>query len=323
MPFHPATLTVVAELVAVVLTYVVVSLQLGCRAASRKLLDPAPLLRMAPVGCIYGLGDFMQTMACNAASAPVVLVMGQSKLLLTALFSKWFLTGGQQTDWNRLLVISCAAAASTNISAESAASAMMRSDELFGGLLALSKAALSSAGAVLSEKDYKRGNDSFWVLSFRVQLLMLTASLAMTPFTCRSLLSVSFSEIFFGGPGELCSDGEIRCDLADAEQCTCMDRRGWDIKTVLAVSAIVVNGFSTGLTLRHLSAITKSVCGALSTQIVYVGCVLLGYRKFQASLALQFTIVAIESHQYAKQKAGQTERRRHEKLVLPVKISGA
>jgi len=306
MPFHPATLTVVSQLVAVATSGCVALVVMGPRTWKR-LLDRRRLTRIAPIGFLYGLGDFLQTIACNSASAPVVLVMGQSKLLLTALLSKFLLQGHGPTDWPRLFVISCAAAASTDISAGLAANSVMSGFEVHGALLALLKATLSSMGAVLSEKDYKKG-ENYWVLSFQVQLMMLCASLAILPWTCGSFFDRGlpatevFAEFFQGGPVVECLPEGVtpRCVLAEAgASCSCIDHKGWDRWTTIAVVTIVMNGFATGVILKYCSAVAKSLCGALSTGVFYVSYVCLGYRPFNLAQAMVLTIVAVTACEYA------------------------
>mmetsp|Transcript_3462 Transcript_3462/g.10755 ORF Transcript_3462/g.10755 Transcript_3462/m.10755 type:complete len:418 (+) Transcript_3462:61-1314(+) len=318
MPFHAATLTVVAELVAVLLTlWIVAREKRSLKRALQHLVDPKALLQLCPIGLVYGLGDFLQTVACNAASAPVVLIVGQSKLLLAALLSRALLKS-EQTNWFRLVVISCAAAAGTDIGA--GAVAAQRQFELRGAGLAFLKAGLSCLGAVLSERHYKQADQDFWVVSFRVQLMMLQASILLLPWTCSGWESISLSEVFFGGPLPLCSDeaqlGRCGALALPGETCACVDRRGWDAMTWLAVLAIVLNGLTTGLTLKHLSAVSKSVCNALSTGVFYVVYVALGFRPFNMAQANVMAIVIISSYEYALEKA-ELAAKRCKKTMLP------
>ncbi|CAK0860233.1 unnamed protein product [Prorocentrum cordatum] len=254
MPFHPATLTVASQFLAVMISCCMVLAVMGA-PAWKRLLDRKSLMRIAPVGLLYGLGDFLQTVACNSASAPVVLVMGQSKLLLTALLSKFMLPSQGAADWPRLIVISCAAAASTDISAGMAANSVMSDFEVQGALLALLKATLSSMGAVLSERDFKKG-ENYWILSFRVQLMMLCASVAILPWTCSAFFDRGLppmdvlAEFFQGGPVVKCLPAGVvpRCVPQGAGgSCSCIDHQGWDRWTAVAVFAIVINGYATGL----------------------------------------------------------------------------
>jgi len=329
MPFHPATLTVVSQFVAVTTS--------GCATLAvmgspgwKRLLDRRRLIHIAPIGFLYGLGDFLQTIACNSASAPVVLVMGQSKLLLTALLSKFLLSSHGPTDWPRLVVISCAAAASTDISAGMAANSVMSGFEVQGALLALLKATLSSMGAVFSERDYKKG-ENYWVLSFQVQLMMLCASLVILPWTCSSFFDRSlpptdlFAEFFQGGPVVECLPAEVipRCvPKGTGASCSCIDHRGWDRWTTIAVLAIVMNGFATGIILKYCSAVTKSLCGALSTGVFYVSYVCLGYRPFNLAQAMVLAIVAVTACDYATARNRRRVNAALEALPLAVATPG-
>ncbi|CAE7460540.1 unnamed protein product, partial [Symbiodinium natans] len=89
MPFKVITLTLTSQIVAVVLAALtVVRMRGSIKVALRELLDTRYFVKVMPIGILYGLGDLLQTIACNMASAPVVLIVGQSKLFLTALLSK-------------------------------------------------------------------------------------------------------------------------------------------------------------------------------------------------------------------------------------------
>lgn len=306
MPFHGVTLNLAAELLAVLSAFVVVSCGEGSvkRGLKRLLMRPEAWLQLLPVGIAFGLGDLLQTAACNAASAPVVLVVGQSKLLLTALLSKMLLADKNSKNWLRLLTISCAAAASTDISADGVTVA--RSIELYGALLALAKAVLSATGAVLSESLYKSGDESFWVVSFRVQLLMLATNLMLLPMTSGDLRVLSPGEFFYGGPLRPCEHlaGSSSCVVEQGfDHCTCTDRSGWDFMTLLAVFAIVLNGYTTGLMLKHLSAISKAVCNAMSPGALYMLYILLGFRPFSWAQANLLSIIIIASVEYALERA--------------------
>lgn len=304
MPYHGITLTLIAELVSVIFAFAAVCYGEGSiRRGVRRLLSRKAMLQLLPVGAVYGLGDFLQTQATNAASAPVVLVVGQTKLLLSALLSKLVLKQTQQTNWLQLVIISAAAAASTDISASGAV--VSRGVELYGASLAFGKAFLSSSGAVISESLYKSGDGDFFVVSFRVQLIMLMTSLSLLPITSGDM-SLLFNprEFFHGGPA-VCQqlDGQLFCDPGPSGTCTCYDRSGWDIMTVFAVLAIVANGLTTGLTLKILSAVSKAVCNSLSACVLYVAYVLCGYRSFSVAQASVMLIVSIGSFEYAVEKA--------------------
>jgi len=305
MPYHGITLTLAAELVSVIIAFSVVAYSEGSvQAGLRRLLSRKAILQLLPVGAVYGLGDFLQTQATNAASAPVVLVVGQTKLLLSAVLSKLVLQQNEPTNWLGLITISAAAIASTDISANGAAA---RGLEVYGASLAFAKAFLSSSGAVLSESLYKSGDGDFWVVSFRVQLLMLMTTLSLLPITSGDMsLLFSPTEFFTGGP-TVCQkfDAQMICDPGSMPfaTCSCTDRSGWDIMTVFAVLAIVANGVTTGLTLQILSAVSKAVCNSLSACVLYIAYVLYGFRPFNLAQAMVLLIVSIGSFEYASEKA--------------------
>eukprot|EP00933_Yihiella_yeosuensis_P062031 TRINITY_DN64951_c0_g1_i1.p1 TRINITY_DN64951_c0_g1~~TRINITY_DN64951_c0_g1_i1.p1 ORF type:complete len:476 (+),score=61.11 TRINITY_DN64951_c0_g1_i1:94-1521(+) len=303
MPFHPVTLSLIAQIVSVVIALVWISVRSGSLEKTLKhLFCGRAMLRLLPVGAVYGLGDFLQTIACNAASAPSVLVVGQSKLLLSAILS-YMILGKSQKSWMKLVIISCAAAASTELSIESAA---VKSLEMRGVMLALGKATLSSAGAVMSEALYKEAHGGYWVVAFRLQFCMLLTSIMLLPLTVRSMDILIPSEFFFGGPSMQCDiiQGQASCmPNSISETCTCATRRGWDAMTLLAVLSISLNGFVTGLTLKYLSAVCKSVCNAMSSGAFYICYVLAGFRAFSLAQVYLLTIVVISSLEYAMEKA--------------------
>jgi len=304
MPFHAVSLTVLAELFSVVALFVAVAAEIGsARAALGHVLDPRALIQLGPIGLFYGLGDFLQTVACNSASAPVVVVVGQSKLMLAALLSRLLIRSRQPTNWFRLAVISLAATASTDIGAGVVVSE--RSAELYGALLAFLKAVLSSLGAVLSERHFKGALDSFWVTSCRVQLMMLCTSVTLLPWMGWGSRDAPLSDFILGGPEPLCSELVSSSEGWIEDSRTCVDRSGWDMMTVLAALAIALNGTSTGLTLKFLSAVSKSVCNAVAAGLFYIAYVLLGYRPFSLAQASVMAIVIMSSYEYAGEKAQQ------------------
>lgn len=305
MPFHVATLTIVAEIISIVIAFVAVAREQGsARRAFLELLAPEPLLAFTPIGVVYGLGDFLQTVACNVASAPVIIIVGQSKLIIAAIMSKVFINSLTPTNWLRLVLISCAAAAGADIGAASPR-ASIRELELTGALMAFAKAFLSSTGAVISERIYKQASGAgFWVVSFRVQLMMLLTSIALLPLTAHTWQSMSLEEFFQGGPLPLCSHfEESRHSLYDGEMFVCVDRRGWDMMTLFSALGLVINGMTTGLVLQNLSAVAKSICNALSSAVFYALYVLLGFRSFTVAQACIFAVVVISSYEYSMEKA--------------------
>lgn len=297
MPFYASSLTIAAQFVSVVIAASVVVMQRrSLSLAFAELCDFQPLMSFLPVGAVYCLSDMLQTLACNAASAPVIMVVSQTKLVLTAILSKVFLDSRKPTNWLRIIIISCAAIAGTDVGA-GYQEVLLRRSELAGACVALLKAGFSAAGAVVSEKFYKRAeNAGFWVVSFRVQLMMLVTSLAILPWTAPEIWQTSFQEFFFGGPLPLCSPLQV------GTSCNCVDRRGWNSATVLAVLAFVVNGMTTGLMLQNLSAVSKAVCNALSAGLFYTSYVFMGFRPFNVAQACIYAIIAISCYEYAIEK---------------------
>jgi len=299
MPFHLITLTLASQTLAVLIAaYAVVYRYGSFKVAARELLDPR-IDQVLPIGILYGLGDFLQTIACNKSSTPVVLLVGQSKLFLSALLSNFFL-GSQLncTKWIRLLTISLAAMASTYISASDAP---VHSEAVYGALLAFMKAGLSSAGAVWSERVYKgSGQTDFWVVSFRVQLSMLLTSVVLL------LVNNDYQQLgsglFSGGPYVPCT-GDIRPVQCEEYICKCSTTTGWDWKTCLAMVAIILNGYVTGFFLKHLSAVCKAVCNVGSSGLCCVTCWLLGYVSCTPAQVCVTGIVLLNSGEYAVEKA--------------------
>ncbi|CAJ1359409.1 unnamed protein product, partial [Effrenium voratum] len=224
----------------------------------------------------------------------VVLLIGQSKLFLSALMSRFFLRTGATTNWLRLITISLAACASAEISA--AASLGERSEEMLGAMLAFLKAVLSTAGAVASERVFKSQDAGFWLVSFRVQLGMLLTSLAVI--AASGSAGEVWSSGYFGGPLPRCSD--MTC--LD-ERCVCTSSSGWDWMTVLAMLALVLNGYASGFLLKHLSAVCKAVCSLASSGLCCVACWLLGLAECSPGQAFVALIVLVQSYEYAEEKA--------------------
>lgn len=301
MPFFPVTLTICAEAVTVLgMACVVAATAKSTRLALRCLFDADALLQLSPIGMIYGVGDLMQTVACNAASAPVVLVVGQSKLLLTALVSHLVLQSKESPQWTRLFVISCAATAATDVGSSRAATELARDSELRGACLAFMKAGLSSSGAVISERFFKSAEVGFCIASFRVQLMMLLTSVTLMLAGQAPVMAAAF---FTGGPFPICAEFN-RCQPTGQDvRCECVDRTGWNVMSVVAMSLIILNGFVTGLVLAYLSAVAKSICSALSVALVYVAYVVLGFKPFNLAQACHIVIIVLVSYDYAAEKA--------------------
>jgi len=306
MPFHPVTLTISAEVFSVAFASVMVFWQEGWSVdrAWHRLFQPGAILKLWPVGALYGIGDLMQAWACNAASAPVVLVIGQCKLLLTALLTMFVLGRSRKREqWGNLMIITLAAIAGANNGASMALNEDSRSGEITGAVLALFKACLSTSGAVISERFYKEDSDGFWVMSFRVQLLMLATSVVMFSATLQaSEVPSSFADFFAGGQ-LLCNGPEHPCEpLSPEGECKCVDHVGWDWHTVVAMVAMVLNGLVTGLTLKHLSAVGKAICNALSVAVFYPAYVFLGFKPFDLTQAMIISIIIVCSYQYTTTK---------------------
>jgi len=309
MPFHPVTLTISAEVFSVAFASVMVFWQEGWSVDRvwHRLFRPGAILRLWPVGAAYGIGDLMQAFACNSASAPVVLVIGQCKLLLTAVLTMVVFGSRQPAQWGNLMIITMAAIAGANNGASTALNQDSRSGEITGAILAFVKACLSTSGAVFCERFYKEDSDGFWVMSFRVQLLMLATSVIMFATLHTGEVPSSFAEFIAGGPLSLCNGLEpgakLRCvPLSPGGQCKCVDHVGWDGHTVVAMAAIALNGLVTGLTLKHLSAVGKAICNALSVAVFYPAYVFLGFKPFDLTQAMIISIIIVCSYQYTTKK---------------------
>jgi len=310
MPFHVITLTLTSQTLAVAVAALKVTLCRGSmQAGARELLDPRAFGSVLFIGILYGAGDLLQTIACNVSSAPVVLIVGQSKLFLTAVLSKLCLAACPALNhhkWLRLLTISLAAVAAVDTTQSMAEDF---SDSALGALLALFKAVLSSAGAIVSESVYKKGAADFWVVSFHVQSAMLLTSLVLL---CLDMtgeeLPFSFGELFFKGPYAPCP-----CMPTPGEStCVCSSRSGWDMWTWLAVLAIVLNGYATGFFLKNLSAVCKAVCNLASSGLGCLACWLCHLSSCSLTQALVSCIVLLQSFDYALEKAEECRNPRKE-----------
>jgi len=305
MPFYAVTLTISAEVASVIFAFFATAATEGSITAARKrLFTPKATFRLWPVGVAYGVGDLLQAFACNSASAPVVLVIGQCKLLLTAVLTMLVFGSRGPQQWGNLTIITLAAIAGAHNGATHTYSSVIRASEVRGAFLALVKAGLSASGAVISERFYKDSTEGFWVMSFRVQSMMLATSLAILLSMDGSETPGSFSEFFGGGPIPLCMQGagDFPCDPFSGE-CQCVDRVGWDAWTFLAMLAIALNGMVTGLTLKHLSAVGKAICNALAVAVFYPAYVILGFKPFDLTQAAIIGVIIISSYQYATNKA--------------------
>jgi len=306
MPFFPVTFMIVAQCSSIVLSFLIEVLRDGSLIrTARRVLRPRAILRLWPVGLAYGIADLLQTVAANSASAPVLLVIGQCKMLVTAIVSVLFLRNCGPQQWSKLVVITCAAMAGTCCSASQAGTAEAAASEFRGAELALLKAVVSATGAVFAEGAYKETREGFFVISVWVQLMMLVTSVLVLPLTGPSGSLPPLPQFFSGGPGVLCATGgSLPCDPElTGGRCDCYSHLGWDHHTVMAVAAIICNGLVTGLTLKHLSAVAKAACGTLSVAVFYVAYICLGYKPFNLTQACAITIIIVTSYEYAAKKA--------------------
>jgi len=313
MPFYPLTLTLASQVASVILTAFIACCIFGRREAVGRLLDFQKLRSLWPLGLIYGIGDFCQTIACSSASGTMVVIVAQSKLLVTAALSRALMGPKRNEQWEKLAFICVAAVWSVQLRVHATAAPMQRAGEILGATLALAKAVSSALGAVISEIYYKQIHESFWILSTRVQALMLFTSLGLY---VRELLAEtmpwSLSELAWAGPNPICSFGGRYpkaggCDTSSLGTCQCVTHSGWDLRTGTAMLAIATNGLVTGLTLRYLSAVGKSICnvlGLVAFYFIYVGMGLENLHWWQ--VVLVFSIVFF-SFQYAKEKQRQKE----------------
>jgi len=308
MPFYPLTLTLASQVASVVLTSAIALFTLDRADAKKRLLNMRALWTMWPLGAIYGWGDFCQTIACSQASGTMVVIVGQCKLLITAAFSRALLKRRKQRgveQWSKLFIICAAAACSAHLRVQGTATAMERLGEVRGASLALVKAASSALGAVISEKYFKENADeSFWVMSTRVQAMMFVMSFTLfIRDYANGDLPGSLGDLFFSAPFPQC-DFSVRrdgwCDPFESPsgECQCLDRIGWDWFTVVAMLAIGANGMVTGLTLRYLSAVGKSICNVLGLVVfyfLYVGC---GFQSFELRQLFLIYIIVATSYAY-------------------------
>jgi len=300
MPFFKLSLTLSSEFMSSVGCAFMALLTGGAAqrySTLKSLLDLEALVALWPLGLVYSAGDFFQAAACNSASAPMVIVIGQCKLLAVAIFSRLLIKNRRSFQWCRLITISCAAAICAVATLGEAGSSLAQRVALHGSLLALLKAGLSSFGAVFSERVYKGKAEDIWLVSFRVQFMMLATSCAMMPLVGREILSQP-STFIRGGPQILCPEFNW-CPPGVGGTCTCVDRTGWDGGTVLAAATICANGIVTGLILKHLSAVAKSVCSAVSMAFLYVACICIGVRPFCTVQALAIIIISVSIYEYA------------------------
>uniref|UniRef100_A0A7S2HMB7 EamA domain-containing protein n=1 Tax=Zooxanthella nutricula TaxID=1333877 RepID=A0A7S2HMB7_9DINO len=283
----------------------------GCQGSFRvmheRLFSSRALWKLAklwPVGACYGIGDLLQAFACNSASAPVVLVIGQCKLLVTALLSVVIIRGDACFQWGQLFIITFAAIAAASNGASNAATQVAKAGEVWGAMLAGAKALLSSSGAVLSEGFYKEDKDGFWVMSFRVQFMMLTTSLFMLLLPWNEGETPSLGTFFSGGRYPLCAaDGFPACSPLEGGECKCVDRLGWDSRTVLSMCLIAVNGMVTGLTLKYLSALSKAICNVVGLAVFYPMYVVLGFKAFDLTQAAILVVIVVSTGMYTQENA--------------------
>lgn len=273
LPYLPGT-AVVADQVSCLFVGLTMTSLLSGREGLRQCVNPARLKMTAPIAIFYCAGDIVQFMAIGATNAAFFLVVGQTKLLATAILALVVLSTRQSTaQWFLLGAVTVTCGLYCDLELYFIQRKDRGNMEAYGLALSLTKVALAAVNAVFTERAFKAsGSEPIWVN--QVQLKICS-------FPC-SILLLCLQHGFF------CSHEKGDCLLSDVGFFD-----GWCRKNVVLLVVQIFNNFIIGLVYKKVNAVVKYLAYAQSLWITYlVNMWLLGV-KFHVDLFLVIILLVL------------------------------
>ena len=247
--------------------------------AVMKCVDPALCRRLIPFAMIYVGGDVATMYALDNASGVVYVVIGQLKILVTAVLTRIVFGPSRAltfSQWSCLFGMVTAAAWFATL--KDPGQAPIRAVGLFWSFF---KCLISGAVAVFAEKNYKKADVCVSTTIVKTYcILFMTAFLIVQP----SAAAV---------PPLCSSDAYLQC-MAMAQpgtSCHCIDSGGWDRWTFTSVVAHVFAWWLNVFVFKHLSAVVKYVCRALTAPTIYVWYCLMSRASFDLRIVCLLLMV--------------------------------
>jgi len=239
----------------------------------KKCFDASILVKFAPIGMIYAVGDIFEMESVNYIDSSTYTVLSQSKLIVTALLM-WVIDGTPQNLMQWFILFTTSAGMLEYVLVGKAQGAGMTLSSI-GISLALVKVMISCYVAVLNQKALKKDQNPF-----PVQFACLKVSWAGT-----SLIYMIVKDGILG-------DGDMFGE--------------WTSRTVVLVFAgFILKTLFNQYLLKVLDAIWKNISEAIGVLLVYFAKVLFLGGKFDATVfnAAFIVILACISYILSKGKA--------------------
>lgn len=284
---------------------------------SKLFADRNVVLKMAPLGFIYAMGELLTLRSVEKGTGPVYVVIANMKLVVAAVMSRLFFGRSwamPALHWLELLAISLLAAAFTLAEA----GALGQQWRWEGAWAALAKSTVVSFTSVFCEHTYKSNPfhvvltlQALWGFLSMVALISVSAAgIAAKSVVWELIDDTGAWSIFNGGPGvPLCSSAahsacvEGLSASAAGAACHCLSKRGWDVYTLGTVVADLSNAVSSALVFKRLSAVAKYICRAMSVVPMYLFYCSVGRSAFDlrifalvAALCVQVSIYTMQRH---------------------------
>ncbi|EER06612.1 sugar transporter, putative [Perkinsus marinus ATCC 50983] len=242
----------------------------------RKCLAPQSFKVFSLIGVFFAIGDILEMQSMSAMDGAVYQVLGQSKLIVTAI-TLWAVKGHNQTALEWVVLALIVASMSTfvledhNNSTRSEASYYVSQpqESLFSKLLGIGyvmfKVTISCLCAVLADKYMKQFSDvPFYIQMAQYKIAWFT--------TCVALAYALDWE------GELTQFGFFH---------------GWTWSTLLVTISFTIKGWCTMYLLRSLDSVLKNIGEALAVIAVYLCSILLWGKAFDSAAFLSMSSVVL------------------------------
>jgi len=237
----------------------------------KKCLDPSTIMKFAPIGMIYAMGDIFEMESVNYIDSSTYTVLSQSKLIVTATLM-WVLDGTAQSlmQWFILFTTTSGMLEYVLVAKSKGGGAMTFST--IGVSLAVCKVFISCYVAVLNQKALKKDSNPF-----PVQFSCLKISWALT-----SLGYMIVKDGIFGS-GDMFGE--------------------WTHRTVVLVfCGFILKTLFNQYLLKVLDAIWKNISEAVGVLLVYFAKVLFLGGAFDASVFNAAMIVILSCISYVLTK---------------------
>lgn len=250
MLYLPGT-AVAGEKITSLVAGLTLTVVLSGKEGLQQCVNPARLKMTAPIAFFYVLGDVVQLMAIDATNASFFIVIGQMKLLATAVVAFLLLSTRQSlVQWLTLGAVTVTCGIYCDLELYFIKGKGRGDMESYGLMLSLLKVILAAVNAVLTERAFKAsGSEPIWVNQVQLKICSVPMSLV--------LIAIQY--------GAFCSH--------ERKDCLFTDRgffHGWTYKNLILLVVQVFNNFVLGLVYKKVNAVVKYLAYAQSLWITYL-----------------------------------------------------